>query len=128
MSDLTQSRTRVTEALEAAGISAAAYTDESLSAPVAVVLPGDPYVSLPVGPNPFGKPYSLNLKVLLISEQGTNETTATQIDSMISKAVIALEDDWDIAEVGGPEQITLQGVSHMGAVIALTLNIEMEVM
>ena len=124
---LSQLRTDVAEALKADGLKAIEYVSETFTPPVCIVLPDTPYVTAPEGSNPFNKPYSVHMQVLVIGGKGTNKAAATQIDSMLSGVVEALEDDWDIAESGAPQEVTIKGVSgYLGAVVSLTQHTSIE--
>jgi len=118
---LTQARTDVAQALEAAGLKATDYTQEKLFPPVCVVVPDEDYVSQPVGSNPFKKPYSVNMRVLVLSGKGTNKGQAEQIDSMLTDVITALEDDWEITAISAPENVSVNGTTgYLGAVVSIT--------
>jgi len=118
---LTDLREQVKDTLTAEGIKAVDYVQENIIPPVCVVVPANPYITLPEG-NSFATNYSVGLHVLIIGGRGTNKTAATQIDSMIVNVIDALDDDWDITEVSAPQEMTLKGTSYMGAVVTLETN------
>lgn len=122
---LTTLREDISDALTEAGIKAVEYVQENIVPPVAVVVPADPYVTLPEGRNPYGSPYSVKMQILVIAGKGTNKTTANKIDSMIVDVLDAL-DDWDITEVTAPQEVRLKGVPYMGAVVTLESNTKLE--
>lgn len=123
---LTQVRTDVADALTAAGLKAYEYVQESFTPPACIVLPDNNYVTQPVGQNPYSKPYSVNLQVLVIGGKGTNKTAASQIDSMLVDVINALDEDWDITEVLAPQEVSLKGVTYLGALVTLATNTNIE--
>ncbi len=124
VNSLTQARTDVADALNAAGLKAIDYVGESVFAPVCVVVPNADYVAQPVGTNPFKKPYSINLQILVLAGKGTNKGTAAQLDQMLTEVIEALEDDWEITAISEPSEANVKGVSHLGAVVSITTNSE----
>lgn len=126
---ITDVRTEVAEALTAAGLTAYDYVVETFTPPACIVLPDSPYIGAPVGSNPFRKPYSVNLQVLVIGSKGTNKKTATQIDQMLTQAINALDEDWEVKEVLAPQEVSLKGVTYLGSLVTLSINtsFEMEV-
>ena len=105
------------------------YTKENFVPPVCIVVPSDPYITAPVGANPFRKPYSVNMQIVVIGTKGTNEASANKLDSMLESVITALEEDWDITEVGEPKVMSIKGIAYTGSLVTLTQNttIEMEV-
>ena len=124
MNTLTSMREDVKAALEAEDLKAVEYVQENIVPPVCVVVPANPYVTTPDG-NTFGNQYSVGMHVLVIGAKGTNKTAATKIDSMLTDVINAL-DDWDITEVTAPQEMTLKGVSYIGAVVTLETNTKLE--
>lgn len=123
---LTKVRADVKDALNVAGLNAFEYVQEAFTPPACIVLPDNPYVTAPVGNNPFNKPYSVRLQILIIGGKGTNRITAEQIDSMLVSVVGALEDDWEISEVQAPQEVSLRGVAYIGSVVTLAANTNLE--
>lgn len=126
MSTLTKARKDVADALNEAGLKAVEYVQENIVPPVCVVLPNPSYVSAPVGQNPFKKPYSIRMDVLVIGGKGTNKSAAERIDSMLASAIEALEDDWDITEVEAPQEVSIKGITYLGALVTLEENTNIE--
>lgn len=122
VNSLTEAREAVADALVAAGLNAYAYVEEVFTTPAALVVPDSPYIGAPVGQNPFSKPYSIRLMVLLVTDNGSNESTALEIDLMVVKAVNALDEDWDVTEVLAPHEVTVRGVTHLGSLVSLGIN------
>lgn len=116
MVNLEAIRADVVALLTAADIKAVDYIGETMTPPVAAVIPGDPYLDTEGAV--FGHA-NVNLLVLLIGGKGTNKAAASQIDSLIAKAIDAL-DDWDITEVAQPGQVNLNGSNYLGSVITIS--------
>lgn len=124
MVTLTAARTEIKDALNAASIKAIDYVAETITPPVAIVVPGAPYLSRPEGQVPFGV-HQVSIQVLLLAGTGTNKTTAEALDRMIERAVVAL-DDWDLTEVSQPGQVALNGSNYLGTVISIETDIKLE--
>lgn len=122
LSSIATLRKEVEDALTAAGIKTVDYTTAVVTPPVCFVLPADPYVSTPVGDNPFREPYSVNLQVLIVGPKGSDKAAAERIDQTIEGVVIALEEDWDITEVSAPSEVTIKQQKYMGALVSLSAN------
>ena len=122
VNELTQARQDIATAINDAGLKAYDYVQESFTPPACIVVPDNPFITAPVGDNPFRQPYSVAMQVVLIGGKGTNQKTATQIDSMIVNVIDALDEDWDITEVGAPQEVSLKGVAYLGALITLKKN------
>lgn len=117
MVTLTGLRTEVADMLTAAGINADHYVAEVLAPPVAVVAPGDPYLTLGE-PAPFGH-YNVNLSVLLVGSKGTHKAAAEAVDALIEQVVAALDSDWEVTSVTQPGQVNLNGSAYLGAVLSI---------
>lgn len=115
-------RTDVATALNAAGVKAIDYVAETITPPVVVVVPGDPYLTEPQGTTPFGH-YEVSISLLLVAAKGTNKAAATALDSMIEQVVGAL-DGWDLTAVSQPGQVNLNGSTYLGAVISINQTLK----
>lgn len=114
---LLELRTAVTEALNTGGVSAVEYVGEVITAPGAVVVPADPYLTAG-GPGtdlPFGMT-AVELDVLLLSGLMTAKKQATAMDELIEKAVTAL-DEFDVRSVTRPGVITLKGAKYLACTV-----------
>lgn len=125
MNTLTSLRSDVKDALLAADLKAVEYVNETVIPPVCVVVPANPYITTPEGQNPFGH-YAVTLHVLVIGGKGTSKTAATQIDSMVVNVVDTLDEDWDVTEVSAPSEMSLKGITYIGAVVTLATNTKFE--
>lgn len=122
LNTITELRKSVEDALTAAGIKAADYTVSNITPPVAFVIPAQPYLSTPTDSNPFGEPYSVNLQILIVGSKGNDKSAAERIDQTIEGVISALDEDWDITEVGAPTEVTLKQNTYMGALVTLSIN------
>lgn len=120
---LTTLRTDITTALEAAGLKSAEYVAETVTPPLAVVVPGDRYVGQPEGQTPFGH-YDVNLQVLLIAGKGTNKASAEWVDNAVVTAIGAL-DEWDVTDVSQPGQVQLNGHTYLGVVLSIEQTVRL---
>lgn len=123
---LTQLRLNITDMLTAAGISAAEYVSETITPPVAVAVPGEPYLIRPAGEDsgvPFGS-LEVRFDVLIIGHKGSNKKSAAKIDDLIWEVLDALNSQWDIDRVSQPGEITLSGSKFMGAVASISQNVK----
>lgn len=123
MNRLTEIRQEISQSLEDSGISAVTYVETNIIPPCALVVPGQfDYVTQPQGDNPFRKPYSVNVQVLLIGEAGTSEGVAEDMDSMLVEVINALDSDyWEITEVTAPHDANIRNKTYGAAVISLTV-------
>ena len=126
VSELTTMRQAVRDALRGANLNAESYMVDRIYPPTCIVLPADPYIALPIGQNPLRQAYSVGMRVVIIGGNGLNEAAAEEIDLMIQKAVLALEDDWEITGVSEPTQLSIRGTDYVGSVITLETNTNLE--
>jgi len=119
VSTLTAIRTEVRDLIVAAGIKSQEYTAEALVPPVAVVVPGEPYLS----PSSTFGAHDVNLQVLLIGGKGTNKTVTAQLDAMTETVIEALR-EWDLANVAQPGLLTVNGARYLGTVLYLSTTIK----
>lgn len=114
---LTQLRLDVSEALVAGGLKSAEYVAETITPPIAVVVPGAPYIVTSGEGVPFGH-VRVRHDVLLVSHRGANKKAAALIDSMIETALAALN-DYDVTDVAQPGLVELSGSKFMGSVVSI---------
>lgn len=126
MTALNSLRAEVKQVLEGAGIRAIEYAENKVVPPIAVVVPDEPYIVRPEASraNTFGE-FNVGIRVLLIAGKGTSKVQANELDSMIEKAVVALE-DFDVVEVTAPGETVLNGVSHFGSIISIEATLKFE--
>jgi hypothetical protein len=105
---LKDERTKVVQALTAAGIRAYNHIPERITPPVATVSAGNPYVE---DGDTFGE-YLVRLHVRVVAEKKTNEVMTDNVDDLIAAAIEAL-DGWSIEgafiyewEIGGQPYLT----------------------
>lgn len=117
MNQLTELRTDIANALNEAGIRSVDYGDTKLSPNIAVVVPGDDYISQRSGDG-FGE-FNIGIRVLLIGPKATPAMQAKGMDDLILKAFFALNDHFDIVRVSPPDEVTLNGTTYFGAVLEI---------
>lgn len=126
MSALTDVRTAIVAVLTSAGFKSVEYVGETIVPPVAVVVPGNPYIDPEAENVEFGH-VAVNTNVLIIGSRGTNKTQASEIDGLVWDAYIALADaGYDLGEVASPGQVQLNGSVFIGAVISVQHTIKLE--
>lgn len=120
MNALTQTRMDVADTLTAAGLNAVDTIPERITPPVAVIMPGSPYVE-------DGTTFTntlIRLVVRVITANATNETMANQLDDAIADTLIALKaDQWNVS-VDEPFVLAVQNAEFPAADITITNWIE----
>ncbi|SNS41584.1 hypothetical protein SAMN06309944_0164 [Micrococcales bacterium KH10] len=96
MSVLNDIRTGIVQALEAAGIQAFDHLPERLNPPVAVLVPGSPYLE---AGDVFGT-HKVRYTVALVAGNATNDMATKALDELIETAVTALWDTADLERAG----------------------------
>lgn len=119
---LTELRTEISADLVAAGLRSVEYVAEVITPPVAVVVPGVPYLRWGGPGVPFGH-VTVRFDVLALTVQGASKKSAELIDSMIEDVMAAL-DEWDVVDVTQPGLVELNGSKFMGSVIAIEQTIK----
>lgn len=124
---LTDIRNGVAADLNDSGVPALVYVPAHLNTPLALVGSGATYVDAPVGQNPFGKSFSVNVSVLLLAaDSAINEYTLEVIDDLIVNAIDALG-DWDITDVSAPfTWVNEDNTSYTAALLNITTNTDIE--
>lgn len=119
VSTLTALRIEVRDLLAAAGIKATEFLPEVLQPPVAVVIPGEPYVA----PGKTFGSHDVAVAIYLVGAKGTNKVAAAAMDDLIEKAVEALP-NWDVRDIRQPYTITINGSRYLGTEITLSIPIK----
>ncbi len=122
MSTLKAERQTIADLLSASDITATAHVPARPVAPLAMVLPGSPYLE---GGDTFGAK-TLRLDVwLVLSAQGDNEALSDAIDERVEAAVAALEaDDLAVENVGQPIEWRPEGgAAFLVVIIAIRTEI-----
>lgn len=120
MNTLTAHRARLVEVLSAADINAVAYLQERPNPPVALVVPGSPYLT---GGPQFGT-FKVAYSVLLITRTAVNEVSTAELDQMIATSVVALSNasDVDVAQADAPAQMNVNGAVYLTSIIDVTVT------
>lgn len=122
---LADHRTAITAALDAVGITAHTVVPERWAPPGVFVGPGDPYISREG--MTFGGEI-VRYAVTLVVASGTNEVRAAELDALILRALDALYglEDFDVADVERPGQVSINGEAHLATSIDVTTQIHRE--
>ena len=114
---LRDERTAVAESLTAAGLRGVDHVPGRITPPIAMVVPGSPY--LESSGQPFGSK-TLRLDVWLVVGAGDNAVIANRLDEHIAIAVEALEDaDWLIENVAQPFPYAPQGGEFLTSIVSI---------
>lgn len=116
MNALAQSREEIRAALEAAGITTFAYVPETISGTCAVIQTGSPFLT--DSDEPFCD-YRVTWLISLIIQVGTNERVTDDLDSLICKALLAL----NVSEVAGHFAFSDHSSTYLAANLTVTDNI-----
>lgn len=122
MNALTEVRTRLADLLKDAGFHAFSIVPAKVTPPVAMVAPGEPYVTRE-GATFGGEIVRCN--VVLTTGRGVNDKTAAEIDELLLKALDALEaaDDFVVGDVGQPGQVALNNQNYLGVSVEVLTEI-----
>lgn len=116
MNALSTTRADVATVLTAAGLNAVYSIPDRITPPVAVIMPGSPYVE-------DGTTYTNNLirlVVRVITNAASNEVMADDLDAAISSALIALSpDQWNVS-VSEPFALVVGTAEFPAADITIT--------
>lgn len=97
------------------------HVPERLSAPAAVLTPGDPYLT--TEGQPFGG-FAARWTITLVADVATNDVATEQLDTMIEDAIVALVNGGVHAEtVGEPFVFVANDQMHLAADLAATTTI-----
>ena len=120
MSALTDLRVEVTTAL-APVIQSTEFLPETITPPVAVVVPGEPYIKTG---RTFGT-HDVTLSLYLIGGRGTNKSAASAMDTLIEQVIETLP-DWNLQDVRQPYTITLNGAKYLATEIDIQTTLKFE--
>lgn len=123
MNTLTAARQRLSAALAAAGLPAADHLPERPTPPIALVVPGTPYLE---AGNAYGT-YQVRLTVLLMAATATNEVATRRLDAMAAAVVVALAGtEFGVERVDQPNQIQVNNATYLGLTLDVTLTTHIE--
>lgn len=121
MTWLKAERAAVAELLTAGGITGLDHVPANPVAPVALVVPGSPYLE---GGDTFGEK-TIRFDVWIIAGRGDNAGLSDALDDLIGTAVTTLEaEDVHVESVGQP--ITYQpanGAAYLAAILSTRLDV-----
>lgn len=95
---------------------------EKATPPFVVVGPGDPYVSFEGAPFGYRR---VHLAVTFVSERGTNDVRAGQLDEAIIAIVETIEADGDfmVVQVEQPGSVAINGQSHLAVSVTVMTEV-----
>lgn len=127
MSDLTEHRAELTDALEAVGITAHGYLPERLNPPCALVTEAEPWITPETGPAARFGAWVATYDVTLIAGQGTNQRATLALVGLVQTALPALDtQDWEVTEVGQFFELTTGTARHLATRIRVNTRYERE--
>lgn len=95
-------------------------TPEKLAANRSVVIePSDPYVTQ----GPVYGEYDVTFDVTLIVKTTSNKVNIASMDDLIVDALRALDETWQVGEVGRPVPFEKEGTQYMGTTFTITNQI-----
>ena len=125
MSALTDTRQALATLLDGAITDTKAFSEfpEKVTPPFVAVGPGDPYVDFE-GATFGGR--NVRLIATFVTERGTNEVRAADLDEAIVTLVEKIEDDGSfmVTRVDQPGQLAINGQAHLGVPIHVLTQIE----
>lgn len=123
MNTLTATRQRLSAVLGAAGLHATDHLPERPVPPIALVVPGAPY--LEAGPR-FGT-FQIRLTVLLMTATAANAVQTQALDEMAAKVVVAVADtEFGVERLDQPNQIQVNNATYLGVTIDLLCTTHIE--
>lgn len=118
MSDLSGLRDAITAGLAAAGIRAYANLPDRLQPPLALVQPGDPYLT-PSDTAGYAKGgWTIRHEVVVIVPPGDNRIQTTALDALIEDALAAVI-DWGVVQVNQPYTLQVGDAQYLACRIQL---------
>lgn len=119
--NLAAERKAVADLLTAGGVRAVAYVPTKPTPPLAMVVPGSPYLS---AAEDFGGSRTLRLDVwLVIGAAADNAKLSDAVDQRISDALAILEDEWLLDDVQVDQWETADGSKYLVAIIGIRSDI-----
>lgn len=121
MTTLETLRTALTADLQAQGLFPVAFVPERPAPPLAVVVPGAPYVATG---DTFGT-YKVRFDVVLMTAKATNETETIDLDTSVQAALEALANSarFYLEEITRPAYFQINGTDLFGVTLsAFTLD------
>lgn len=106
---LQQARDELALLLSAAGASVFTYLPESVAPPVAVIEPGQPYMTQ----GDTFTSFTVRLNVILLATPASNEMATAELDQAICEVVDAV-DTFYVADIDQPSTFTSGGIDYLG--------------
>jgi len=118
---LLSERQRLADLLGGDELEAHASVPEPVNGPVALVLPGDPYLQ----PGARFGLWRLGHAITLVAEPADNEVEAAELDRLILRAVRVLRDQGLPVQVSGPRRVGTSNGDALAVVITTTTEIRL---
>lgn len=127
MGSLSNGRNDIKETLEEVGIKAVAYDTENILPPCAIVVPDGNYINLPTISQRMNQ-WNVGISILLIASRGTDKRNADELDDLIEKTVLCLNDKKgiDIDAVSAPQLLQLKKNDYFGSIVSVHHQIKLE--
>lgn len=122
MNGITQARTDLVVSLQEAGIKAYSTLPERMTAPCAAISTGDPYLE---EGDTFSRSDAMlvRFELFLVSGTGTNEKAVSDLEQMITDAILYLGDYTVV--VGPPTMREANGAYYLSSVLTITKMINL---
>lgn len=121
MSELSIVRSDVAAELAAQGLNAVYTVPDRVVPPVAVVQPGEPYLT---AANHANSIWEVTLRVTVLTGAGSNETQMNDLDDAIEKVILGLrQTQWNIT-VGEPYALVNGATEYPAVDITITNYLE----
>ena len=120
---LSTARQDIKETLELNGIKAVGYNEDNILAPVAIIVPDEMYILPPANKQKMNQ-LNVGISVLVVASRGLKDKHADELDDLIEKVVLLLDEFMDIDYVTGPGKVSIKSQDHLGAVIHVQYQIK----
>lgn len=123
---LTDARENVCDALDGlGGVTVYSYNPETLAAPAAVVLPGDPYLASGEDGVPYGW-HRVRHTIIVVAAVASNEVATETLDSLIGDAIQLLGiAGYDVETVTEPYAFSSNGNLHLAADLTVSDTLQL---
>lgn len=117
MSSLTDIRSIIKDVVETSGVPVAAAMPDRFTPPIAILIPGSPYIS---EGDTFGS-FTVRHEVVVLAGQGENASTVNSLGTLVERAVHSVvEDDLlFLDEVSQPALFSHRGAEYLSCVLSV---------
>tara|TARA_R110000796_G_scaffold114619_2_gene226320 strand:- start:9286 stop:9651 length:366 start_codon:yes stop_codon:yes gene_type:complete len=120
MNELSLSKEQLRDALLVTGYEVLDYIPERVIPPVIVIGMRSPYVS----PDTLGNGWLMNLELLAIASNATNDFATERVDEMIQSILQNIPAYCRIVSVQNPQSMSVNNAEYLGVGILVELSIE----